>query len=108
MKEFYMDVNQETINYLQRLGFEVDGARSLIDFMFDAHKNDTDTTLFDSVPWKAYMKKYEEANAAYALAKAEYGRELQNIVDAKTGKKNTIFDWSIDDFQEKKVRITIA
>lgn len=105
--EFYLNADEKTCNYLQRLGFEVDSRRSIIDFMFDSHKNDDDLSLFDSKPWKKYEKDYETVFAEYQLAKNEYSKQLQTIVDKKLGKKGTKFNWSIDDFSTKQVHIEV-
>lgn len=107
-KEMILDVNEDTINYLQRLGYEVDSMRSIIDFMFDSHRNDKTNDLFESVPWKTYMRKYEQVNAAYNMAKLEYSKQLQKVVDTKLGRKNVEFNWEIENFQDKKVRVTLA
>lgn len=37
---FTIEADSESINYLQRLGYEIDSYRSIIDFLFTAHKDE--------------------------------------------------------------------
>lgn len=106
-KEYYLDVNQETIDYLQRLGMEYESYLAVIDRLFDSHKKDNDTSLFDSIPWRKYYKEYEMKKAEYELAKNEYENFLKKIVSEKENNSDVIFDWHIEDFNINKVKITI-
>lgn len=60
-----LNVNEETCSYMERLGREIDGSRDIIVFMIENDKN-TKTDTF-----KQYKAEYEEAYAAYNIAKQE-------------------------------------
>lgn len=106
-KTFYLEISEETCNYLQRLGMEVDGRLEVINRLFTNHASDTDASVLTSVPFKTYQKEYEEINAEYALAKNTLSNELQDRVDKKLNKKNVKFNWLIEDFNEHKVKIDV-
>ena len=73
MKEkFVVEIPEDISNYLQRLGNDVESRVYLIDRMFANHAEDTDKSMFDSIPFKHYMSKYEDAFAAFELAKMEF------------------------------------
>ena len=108
MKEFSVEFNKEQGNYLQRLGTEVDGKVFLIDRMFANHATDTDTSLFESVPFQHYYKEYEKAYATWDLAKKAFKEEvLDPIVEEKVGSKNIQYNWKIHDFRSGLCEITI-
>ena len=109
MKEFYVDINPEQGNYLQRLGLEVDSKLFLIDRMFSNHANDTDTILFESIPFKYYHQEYEKAYQAYSLAKEEFKNTY--LVPLVQQHLNTVekvnFSWVIEDFLSNQCKIII-
>ena len=108
MEKLIVNVTQEQINYLQRLGQEVDGKIFLIDRIFANHVNDTDTALFDSIPFKHFMKEYENAQAAWEFAKQEF---QSGYLDAKVkeivGKDDIKYTWSINDYSSLKCEVTL-
>lgn len=107
-KEFVIKITEEQANYLQRLGSEVDSKVFIIDRLFATHAADTDTQLFDSVPYKHYMKEFEKAHFAWEQAKVAFEKEvLIPIVKEKTGLENPSFNWSIDDYLALECRITL-
>lgn len=108
MEKFYVEFNEEQGNYLQRLGAEVDGKIFLIDRMFANHAADTDTALFDSIPFKYYHKEYEKAYTAWDLAKKAFKEDvLDPIVKEKTGLDNVQYNWKIDNFKSGLCEISI-
>lgn len=107
-REFIIKMNQEQANYLQRLGMEVDSKVFLLDRLFSNHATDTDTILFESVPFKYYEQEYEKARAAWELAKQEFEQTyLMPEVKEKTGLENPHFNWLIDDYLSLEVHITL-
>ena len=108
-KKFTVEITQETANYLQRLGMEVDGKVYLIDRMFANHANDEDTSLFDSVPFQHYMKEYEQALYEWDLAKQEFQDSyLTNKVKEITGQEDVSYTWAINDFSLLECEITLS
>lgn len=108
-KEFIIKITEDQANYLQRLGTEVDSKVFIIDRLFANHATDTDTQLFDSVPFQHYVKEYEKAYLEWELAKAEFKEQvLIPIVREKTGEENPNFNWIIDDFLSLECKITLV
>lgn len=110
-KSYYVDVPQEFCDKLQKTGYEVEAIMSIIDRMFQNHKEDKDASLFESVPWKHYMKQFEELNGRYSEEKNELNKYLSPIIREKEGISDDDTDfsfyWNIEDFYEKRARITI-
>lgn len=108
-KEFIINITEEQANYLQRLGSEVDSKIFIIDRLFSNHANDTDTQLFDSVPYKHYMKEYEKVHFEWETAKTEFEKTvLLPVVREKTGEENPSFSWLIDDYLSLQCKITLV
>lgn len=108
MKSFYVDVPEETCNYLQRLGVDVEGRLEIINRLFTNHANDADASVLTSVPFKKYHEEYNQLNAEYSIAKDEVGKTLRPIVEEKTGVVDVGFNWTIEDFSEHKAKIDIV
>jgi hypothetical protein len=106
-KMFKITIPQELVDYVQRLGRDVDSRVYLIDRMFYNHRNDEDTNMFDSVPFKKYQKEFEELKAEYDMAVSKLGEKLIPFVTEKTGIEDPKFDWKIDDFASLEVEITM-
>ena len=107
-KKIVIDLRQDQVDYLQRLGNEVDSKVFLIDRMFANHAQDTDTALFDSVPFKHYMKEYEKAEFEWEQAKMELQKNfLNDKVKEVTGLENPKYNWSIDDYLSLKCEVTL-
>jgi len=104
---FKITIPQELVDYVQRLGRDVDSRVYLIDRMFYNHRNDEDTNMFDSVPFKKYQKEFEELKAEYDMAVDKLGEKLIPFVVEKTGIEDPKFDWKIDDFTSLEVEITM-
>lgn len=106
-KTITINISEEQTNYLQRLGAEVDAKVFLLDRMFANHANDTDTVLFDSIPFQHYMKQYQESVTAYDLAKQEFQKDfLDPQMHEKYG-EDVKYNWSIDDFLSLECKVTI-
>lgn len=107
-KELIINITEDQANFLQRLGNEVDSKIFIIDRLFINHIEDKDTQLFDSIPYKHYMKEYEKAYAAWEIAKNEFERNvLQPQVAKITGLDNPSFNWKIDDFLSLECKIEL-
>lgn len=109
MKTYTLPINQETADYLQRLGMEVDARMATINFMFEAHKGDRDTSMFESVPFKHYQHELEEKMFEYSAAKKEFEKGIRPLVAKEEGipEEEAVFDWNIEDFASLCVTITI-
>lgn len=108
MEKIYVEFNEDQGLNLQLLGTDVDSKVFLIDRLLANHANDTDTQLFDSVPFKHYHKEYEQAFIKYEQAKKDFENNfLKPIVEEQTGKKNVPFTWQIDDFNSGKCEVTL-
>ena len=69
MKKFTVEVNQELVNYIERLSYEESSYKDVIMTMLEAHKGDPDGSTIDNPVFKAYQEKYSRAKAEYELAK---------------------------------------
>ena len=106
-KQFTLKVENKLVDYLQRLGFDIDSRLAVIDRMFVNHKDDTDSSVFESIPWKKYSKELEKTQAEYNIAKDEFSELLIPLVEKKTGVSGTKFDWKIENFKDGEVIITV-
>ena len=50
MKNFTLELNKETTDYLQRLAYEVMTRKDVVAHMLESAKDDTDASVLDSVP----------------------------------------------------------
>lgn len=107
--KFNVEVEENVINYLERLGMEVDAQVYLIDRMFANHAYDTDTELFESIPFKHFMRRYEESKYAWEMAKSEFQKTyLDPIVAEKIGKQGVAYNWIIPDFSAHVCEVTVS
>lgn len=105
--KFELEINKETSNYLERLTYETNSFKDIIDHIVTSHKNDSDSSVIESPVWKGYEKKYLDSNAEYSLAKDKLTEELTPVVIEKSGLKNPNFSWKIVDFNRRVVEITV-
>lgn len=70
-KEIKFEVNQETVNLLQRLSYEVSSRRDTICYLLDQHKLDKDDTLLTSKVFETYQKQLSSLDSEYQIAKDE-------------------------------------
>lgn len=89
MKILRVKVNQETVDYIERLSFEVDGMKKVVkEIILDGQDN---PSILDGAAFKKYEERYRERNAAYEVAKAE----LQNTyIPAEIQPK--VASWNLD------------
>lgn len=106
MTNLKIEISQETCNYLQRLAYEVSTRQGVVSRMLEDAKNEVDTSLFDSVPFKHYHKLLEEAVYSYDVAKNELQDQLKEEVAKRFG-EDTTFSWSLDDFTVPEVSVTV-
>lgn len=103
-----INVDEEHMSYLQRLGIEVDTKIFLIDQMFANHAQDTDTTLFESIPFQHYMKEYEKSFAQWNLAKTNFQNNyLKEKIKEYTHIDNPNYNWTINDYLSGQCEVTI-
>lgn len=108
VKTITIGLTQEQVDYLQRLGSDVDAKVFLIDRMFANHAADKDTSMFDSVPFKHYMKEYEEAQFAWEQAKLELQKGyLDEKVKEATGLEKPRYNWAINDYLALECEVTL-
>ena len=109
MKKIIVEINQEQADYLQRLGSEVDSKVFLIDRMFANHATDDDTALFDSVPFKHFMKEYEKARFAWETAKTEFQHTYLDPKVKEILKTDDVrYSWAINDFSTLQCEVTVV
>lgn len=107
MKTYYLPINQEVCNYLQRLDYEIKTCSNVITKLLTQTKDDSDASVLDGIPFKTYHKKLEEAEYSYQTAKDELSSQLTPIVQEKENNKNISFNWIIEDFHNPQVKITV-
>lgn len=89
MKHFEVKVNDETVNYIERLSFEVEGMKKVVkEIITDAQDN---PAVLDGSAFKTYEHRYHERNAAYEVAK----NELQQRWIPKD-LQNNLIQWNLD------------
>lgn len=92
MKKIEVIVEQEMINYLQRLNFEVYTREEIITKLLETHKDDVDDSLFTSKPFLKYSEELSRIKAEYEIAKLE--AEKIYIPNELYGQHQ--YNWSID------------
>ena len=102
MRTFKIDINnQDVVNYIERLHFEVEQRKDIIQRLIEAHANDSDAAVLTSPAFKAYSAELYEFVAEYESAK----QEIQNTFIPKylDGHK---FNWTLD-FNTKQLIIDV-
>ena len=107
MEKFTFELTEEQINYLQRLGNEVDTKIFLIDRMMANHVNDTDLSLFESKPFKHFMSEYEKAYAMWEMAKQEFEKNVVIPLVVEKYGAEAVYTWNIKDFTFGTCEVTI-
>lgn len=92
MKKIEISVNQEMIDYLQRLNYEVFTREEVITKLLEMHKNDTDDSLFTSKPFLKYSEELSRIRAEYEMAKSE--AEKLYVPEELYGKH--LYNWTVD------------
>lgn len=101
MRKIEIKIKQEVIDYLQRLHFEVEARKDIIQRIIEAHAYDENTDILDSKAFKKYDRELSEMKAEYELAKQEVTKEY--VPDEFKG-ANII--WNID-FQTAVMTIEV-
>lgn len=91
MHNIQIRVNDETVNYMERLSFELEGSKRIIkEILTDPI---TPTEVLDGEVFKKYNARYEEKFASYELGK----RELEKNYIPKILFDNSVnFNWNLD------------
>lgn len=92
MKKLEINVNQETINYLQRLNYEVYTREEIIAKLLETHKDDADDSLFVSKPFLKYSEELSRVKAEYEMAKLE----AEKLFIPKELYGQHQYNWNID------------
>lgn len=106
-KVFELELEDETINYLERLALETNSKEAIIARIIEMHAADNNTSVLDSAVFKHYEKEHQNSLYQYDLAKAELQTKLQAEVIKRTNNPNVAFNWVIENFADKKVKVTI-
>lgn len=101
MKTIKLPVNQELVNYVERLSYEEASYKDVILTLLDAHKGDTDGSAIDNPVFKSYQEKYASIKAEYEMAKNEVTN--QYVPDCLAGHQ---YDWNLD-FSTNELTITV-
>lgn len=101
MRKIEIKIKQEVIDYLQRLHFEVESRKDIIQRIIEAHAYDENTDILDSRVFKKYDRELSELKAEYELAKLEVTKEY--VPDEF---KETNIIWNID-FQTAVMTIEV-
>lgn len=107
MTSFTVIIDKKVAEYLERLTYEVESRKSIIDFMFQSHKNDKDASLFESIPWKTYMKEYQDFFVELDMAKAEASKIVMAKINEMFG-RSIDCTWKMIDFKEGLIEITLS
>ena len=101
MRTIKIDVNQETVNYIERLHYEVEQRKDIIQRLIESHANDADAAVLTSPVFKAYSSELSEYVAEYESAKQELQKNF--VPGYLNGHK---FNWNLD-FGAKQLTINI-
>ena len=108
MKEkFNLKLTEEMVAEVRAIGAEVDVRVYVIEHMFEAHKNDVDSSIVTSIPFKAYQKELMEYKLKYDAAVKTLGDKIIPMVQEHLGVEDVNFDWNIEDFTNLEVAITV-
>lgn len=99
MKKIQIIVEQQLVDYIERLAFEVEGQKRIIKELI--LENATNPTFLDSDTFKKYQERYSERFAEYELAK----KELEEVYVPKTLSEHDT-SWELD-FRTATLEITV-
>lgn len=71
MRTIKINIDQKIVNYIERLHYEVEQRKDIIQRLIEAHAADTDTAVLTSPAFKAYSSELSEFVAEYENAKSE-------------------------------------
>lgn len=69
MRKIIVKIGHEAANYIERINYELNFTKDIIQRLIEAHPNDSD--LFNGTAFKTYQKQGAELQAEYAIACAE-------------------------------------
>ena len=101
MKTYTVEVNQELVNYIERLSYEEASYKDVILTMLEAHQNDTDSSVIKSPVFRAYQEEYSRVKAEYEMAKKQITEEY--IPDCL---KDHRTEWNLD-FTTNELTISV-
>lgn len=102
MRTLTIDIkNDELINYIERLHYEVEQRKDIIQRLIEAHANDIDAVVLTSPAFKAYSTELSEFVAEYESAKQEFQDEY--VPKYLTSHQ---INWNLD-FHSKQLKIDI-
>lgn len=101
-KTIKVTVDQELVNYIERLSYEEAAYKDIILTLLETHKGDPDGSSVDNPVFRSYQEKYSKAKAEYELAKERITKEY--IPDCL---KDHQTDWSLD-FGTNLLAITVS
>lgn len=107
MKSYYVELPEKTVNYLERLDYEVSAKQSVIDYIMTSHKDDADASVLEGAPFKHYAEELEKSIVEYTKAKKSLSDYLMPLVCKREGRETVAFDWIIEDFADKRVKIML-
>lgn len=91
MKKYEVKINSNTVDYLERLNYEVEGMKRVIkEIITDSAFN---TAIFEAENFKVYNQRYEERLAAYEVAKDEM---IKVAIPAEVRDANAVAEWNLD------------
>lgn len=106
MRKIKIKVSKEELKELHRLGYEIDGYRSIISFMLK--DNDNNKELLNQELFKTYIDDFNKTNAEYNKEKNRFGLEvLKPRILKELNLDDVDFKWIVRDFDDEAVEITI-
>lgn len=73
MNTIEITINNETVDYMERLSYEVEGAKRVIKELIS--DNDLNPIILEGEIFKKYNERYEEKFAAFEIAKQQLERD---------------------------------
>lgn len=91
MKTFQKKVDNGTVDYLERLNFELEGTKRIIKELI--LENREDASVLDGKTFQRYNQKYEERFAAYETAKDKMAKEF---IPPAVRESGDLASWDLD------------
>lgn len=89
MAKYEIKINEEMVNYMERLSFEVEGSKRIIkEIIMD---NVSNPSVLEGETFKKFNQRFEEKHAAFEIAKSEL--EKNYIPEVLNG---VAFNWNLD------------
>lgn len=94
-------INEDKLNYCERLYLEYACKKDIITSMFELHKFDNDASVLESIPFKHYEDEFAKAKIAYDIMMKDIN---DTIVPEEYKKESNRFEI---DFQDKCVKVYV-